>query len=102
MSQYEHPKLKSYWITFPEDERFPAGMGVTALSEEEALFLLTSHGYDFPKKAKRTEVKEIQSIQDVPSWVAPNAGPLYFRGIWFPCQNLGHSPSGNEGVIILK
>ena len=82
--------LVSYWITFPEDRSFPLGLGVTAYSVEDAFHLLEKEGYDFHKRAKKTEIKEGVAVQELDyDHVVVNSGPIVFRGVWFPCQNMG-------------
>ena len=87
--------LSRYWITFPNDKSFPIGQGVTAYSHEDAFALLLERGYDFHIRAQRVEIREIQSFDDIPDYDIANAsGPLRFRGIWYPCLNLGLDASG--------
>jgi len=82
--------LSRYWITFPDDPSFPIGQGVTAYSPEDAFLLLIARGYDFHVRAKRVELREIQSFDDIDhKWIARVAGPLRLRGIWYPCFNIG-------------
>ena len=67
-------------------------MGVTAFSLEDALALLDDHGYDFHRLAKRIEVRRGITFQDIDSChILPNSGPIFFRGIWYPCLNIGYS-----------
>ena len=87
--------LSRYWITFPDDKSFPIGQGVTAYSHDDAFSLLVDRGYDFHVRAQRVEIREIESFDDIPDYnVTDAAGPLQFRGIWYPCLNLGLDASG--------
>ena len=82
--------LSRYWITFPNDPSFPIGLGVTAYTPEDAFALLAERGYDFHVRAQRVEIREIQSLDDIEyEHVASVSGPLNFRGIWYPCSNIG-------------
>lgn len=80
--------LIPYWISFPDDETFPMGFGVTAYSLEEAYFMLEQFGYDYHKRAVRVDVKvnvrwdELDKLH-----VHPNMGPIVVRGIWYPHLN---------------
>ncbi len=87
--------LSRYWITFPDDPSFPVGQGVTAYSSADAFSLLADRGYDFHVRAQRVEVREIQTFDDIDyEHVARVSGPLRFRGIWYPCFNVGIDASG--------
>ncbi|KAA1262092.1 hypothetical protein LF1_46530 [Rubripirellula obstinata] len=87
--------LSRYWITFPDDSTFPIGQGVTAYSHDDAFSMLAARGYDFHVRAQRVEVREIQSFDDIPNYdVSGASGPLRFRGIWYPCLNIGLDASG--------
>ncbi len=88
----QNPLLTTFWFEFPEDPSFPHGMGVSAFSLADALALLDDHCYDFHRCARRLEVRRGVSLTDIGySHVAMNSGPLVFRGVWYPCLNLGWS-----------
>jgi hypothetical protein len=71
-------------------------MGVTARSVEDAFDLLDQHGYDFHRLG-RVEVRENITVADLdPGHVVPNMGPIVFRGIWYPCLNIGFGASGTK------
>src|SRR5689334_4698666 len=83
-------KLTAFWISFPDDPAFPAGMGVTAWSGSDAARLLDERGYDFHRRAKRIELRVINSVDDVGrSDVLRYSGPIVVRGVWYPCFNVG-------------
>jgi hypothetical protein len=85
---------RSYWITFPDQPRAPLGMGVTALSLADAFALMEQRGYTFHKHGA-VEVHEDVTVADLDqSHVVPNMGPIVFRGIWYPCLNIGLGASG--------
>ena len=67
------------------------GLGVTAWSEADAFQLLEEGGYDFHRRALEVVFRVVQKAEDVDlTHVAPNAGPVVVRGIWFPCKNIGY------------
>ena len=66
------------------------GMGVTAWSEADAFRLLDEEGYDFHRRAQEVVFRVVEKVEDVDlSHVAPNAGPVVVRGVWYPCLNIG-------------
>lgn len=83
--------LESFWISFPLDPNLPFGIGVTAYSEEDARMLLAERGInDWFANARQIVVKEGVRNQDLDQRnVVPNIGPLQFRGVWYPCMNIG-------------
>jgi hypothetical protein len=86
--------LIPYWFTFPDQPNGPMGMGVTAFSIEDAHLLMEKSCYRFHKNGE-TKIKVISSTQELDqSNVLPNMGPITFRGIWYPCLNLGIGASG--------
>ena len=91
-------QLQTFWITFPENLNLPFGIGVTAESEEDAYFLIEKEGIDWYEHASKIEIKKGISINDLDqSNVVPNIGPIQFRGVWYPCQNIGYgAPKFNE------
>lgn len=83
-------KLTAFWISFPRDPAFPMGLGVTAWSEADAYRLLEEQGYDFHRRAQEVALRVVRSAEDVDAaHVAPNAGPVVVRGVWYPCMNIG-------------
>ncbi len=79
--------LTTYWI------EPPVGMirqfGVSAYSLEDAVFLLREAGYEIDVNVPGTTVREGITVADLDQHhVAPNMGPMVFRGVWFPCLNL--------------
>lgn len=68
------------------------GIGVTAYSESDANELLRARGIDeWFVGAKEISVHKGVRIQDLDQrHVVPNIGPMQFRGIWFPCMNIGY------------
>jgi hypothetical protein len=82
------PLLTRYWFNVYDQW----GFGVTAYSIEDVLSILADEG------VSREQVTEIVENVDVGTLdqghVAPNMGPPNFRGLWFPCLNIGwrHTP----------
>ena len=69
-------------------------MGVTARSLEDALWLLEERGYFFHKSGP-VDVRENITVTELDqNHVVPNMGPIVFRGIWYPCLNVGLGASG--------
>lgn len=85
----KNPLLDSYWLSFPDDDALPSGVGVTAFSLEDAHALLDDFGIVSHRHAKRIDVLQGVTLSKLPSWVPSNSGPLIFRGLWYPCYNLG-------------
>jgi hypothetical protein len=82
--------LIAFWVSFPKDPSFPLGFGVTAWSRSDALRLLEAQGYDFHLRASEIVFRDGITIDDVEhNHVRPNMGPMIFRGVWFPCLNIG-------------
>ena len=83
--------LETFWFSFPLDPQLPFGIGVTAHSEPEARALLEERGV----ATWFSEAKEIRVIRGVrvsdldQRNVAPNIGPIQFRGVWYPSMNVG-------------
>jgi hypothetical protein len=79
--------LVTFWITFPGPV-CEHSYGVTAYSLDDAMALLGSRlaGRDL----EPMQVRENIRVQDLDQrHVAPNCGPVVFRGVWYPCSNLG-------------
>jgi hypothetical protein len=90
------PRCHAYWFTFPGQPHAPMGMGVTARSLEDAYSLLEERGYTFHRSGP-VEVREHVTADDLRSeYVLRNMGPMVFRGIWYPCLNIGHGASGTS------
>lgn len=90
--------LKTYWYSFPSDTRLPLGIGVTAYSRSDADELIQQQGITWHQKAKEINVVENVTIADLDqSNIVPNIGPMQFRGVWYPCQNIGYgAPESDE------
>ncbi len=90
--------LKTYWISFPKDKNLPFGLGVTAFDKEDAFALVEEQGIDWHKTAKEVVIQTDITISDLnQSNIVPNIGPMQFRGVWYPCQNIGYgAPSGDQ------
>ena len=88
--------LKTYWITFPDNPNAPIGIGVTAYSMMDAWDLICERNYDHFYHGRYT-IKENIAFADLDQKnVAPNIGPMRFRGIWYPCLNIGFGASGQR------
>jgi hypothetical protein len=85
------PALESFWLSFPMDANLPFGFGITAYSEEDVYLLLAECGVDeWYSSARKIVVRVGVRIQDLDQRnVVPNIGPLQFRGVWYPCMNIG-------------
>ena len=82
--------LQAYWLSFPENENFPVGFGVTAHSLNDAYALLKANGYEFHERAKRVEVREGITVADLEfNHVRNNMGPIVTRGVWYPALSVG-------------
>lgn len=87
-------KLTRYWTTFDfssEDERKKApngigrGCGITAFSEEDAIFLLEEtifKGKIIPKIKAIYPNIDITTLDE--NHIRPNMGTVSVRGVWFP------------------
>ena len=86
----ENSKLDTYWISFQKDSNLPFGIGVTALSEEDAFALIRDQGIDaWFEGAKEVLVVKGVRIHDLDqSNVVPNIGPMQLRGVWYPANNI--------------
>jgi hypothetical protein len=81
--------LTAYWFQFPGQPWLRHSYGVTAYSLDDARALLAKRGL-VPAHVEPIEVRDRVRIQDLDQGhVVPNCGPLVFRGILYPCMNLG-------------
>ena len=78
--------LLSYWFRTATG----LGYGVTAYSREDAESLLCSLGLPRPGEAIVEVVSGIRHDQLDQNHVVPNAGPMVFRGVWYPNYTLSH------------
>jgi len=91
--------LDTYWVSFPADENMPIGIGVTALSVNDAFTLIFDQGFDsWFEGAKEISIKSGVKLDDLPSNISSgNFGPLQLRGVWYPAANIGFgSPKDQE------
>ncbi len=89
--------LIRYWITFPNAAfETPLGIGVTAYSVEDALQLLEKAGFQYASRGEETNIREDVLVHELPEYVRQNMGPMNFRGIWYPCLNIGFGASGTK------
>ena len=90
--------LETYWITFPLNEEMPLGIGVTALSVEDAFALIDKQGYDsWFKGAKEINIRVGVGMTDITEVSSADFGPLQLRGVWYPAANIGFgSPKDRE------
>ena len=91
--------LFTYWLSFPKEIDLPMGIGVTAFSEEDAFLLIREQGisswFDDATEIHITRNVRIEDLDQ--SNIVPNIGPMQFRGVWYPCSNIGYgAPSGSE------
>lgn len=80
--------LRRYWFAFPD---LP-GFGVTAYSIEDAHFLLEGEGYLIDRDVEVIVDVDVSTLD--PNHILPNSGPSCFRGVWFPCLNIGWREPG--------
>lgn len=82
--------LSTFWITFPNDSYLPIGVGVTAFNKLDAFKLMEEQGLDWHLKANKTHVIEHIRCENLSvSHEKVNMGPMQFRGVWYPCLNIG-------------
>ena len=86
--------LTSFWFVVPG---LP-GLGVTAFSRDDACFLLEAEGYLVDPEWSVIEGANILELDE--HHVLPNAGPQCFRGVWYPCLNLGWSIPGAHHPLV--
>jgi hypothetical protein len=82
--------LQTFWLSFPDNDNFPVGFGVTAYSLGDAYALLKANGYEFHERAARVEVREGITVAEIElNHVRNNMGPIVTRGVWYPALNIG-------------
>jgi hypothetical protein len=86
--------LISFWIE-GTDPRGPLGFGVTAWSVEDAFALIHAAGFSIDSESAIVRNNVLPHEVDY-SHVARNAGPAAFRGVWYPCLNIGWGASGQH------
>jgi hypothetical protein len=78
-------RLRRFW--FPAQGHL--GIGVSAMTREEAGLLAERAAKDLGWDVDGTQVVEDVDIRDLDQeHVIPNMGPPSFRGVWYPCRNL--------------
>jgi len=88
------PLLIPFWIK-GTDPHGPHGFGVTAWSIEDAFGLIRDLGYRIDEE--RAVIHPYTQPHEVGyAHVGRNAGPAFFRGIWYPCLNIGWGASGQR------
>ena len=75
--------LTRYWFIVPG----LAGFGVTAFSIDDARFLLEAEGVLVDPNAEVIVNIDVSTLDS--RHVLCNSGPSCFRGVWFPCLNIG-------------
>ena len=88
------PHLVSFWIRFAGEPELQHSYGVTAYSLDDALELLKKHqlvGQDVESPIGISANVRIEDLDQ--GHVVPNCGPMVFRGVWYPCSNLGDEAS---------
>ena len=76
--------LIPFW--FRLDKNF--GYGVTAASQDDAETLLRTFGYPRDGEVVMEVVHNVKFSDLNQDHVVPNAGPMVFRGVWYPRHNL--------------
>lgn len=88
------PALVPFWIRFVGQPELQHSYGVTARSLDDALELLKKHhlvGQEIDTPIAVTAGVRIQDLDQ--ERVVPSCGPMVFRGVWYPCLNLGDEAS---------
>ena len=81
--------LISYLFTRTEGSR-RHWYGVSAYSLEDALALLRMSGVALDPRDPAVSVREHVVLDEYEQrHLGPNMGPMQFRGVWYPRQNLG-------------
>jgi hypothetical protein len=75
--------LTRYWINVDD----LMGIGVTAYSIEDALSILANEGIEYDRIKGIVENIDVRELDQ--GHVMPNMGPPSFRGVWYPCLNIG-------------
>lgn len=76
--------LTAFWFTTNKG----LGYGVTAASQAEAERLLQQFGYPLSGIKVTGVIHNVQHKDLDQNHVAPNAGPMVVRGIWYPRHNV--------------
>ena len=81
--------LTSFWI-LPRGAPLGAGFGVTAYSEDDALYLIRETGRELPQDKNSLQITSGIWPHEVDAkHIAPNSGPAVVRGVWFPFTRVG-------------
>ena len=87
----ECPPLTAFWIV-SQSKNGPLGFGVTALSLDDAVFIIRALGYGqyLPDNVGALQIHEGVTVAglDQPHVVA-NMGPIAIRGMWYPFIEVG-------------
>ena len=75
--------LTRYWFMVPGLE----GFGVTAFSIDDARFLLEGEGVLIDDDSEVIVNIDVSTLES--RYVLEHSGPSCFRGVWFPCLNIG-------------
>lgn len=78
-----HHLLTRYWFRVPGHY----GFGVTAFTLNDAFFLLEAEGFLLDRITEVIVDVDVSTLDA--RHVLPNSGPSCFRGVWFPCFNIG-------------
>ena len=79
--------LISFWIKTTESTG-PVGFGVTARCFDDAVDLIEQAGYSL-NLTTVTVFENVYPHEVDEAHIARNSGPSAFRGIWYPCLNIG-------------
>ena len=83
--------LTAFWIV-PPSQHGPLGLGVTALSLDDALFIVRALGYGdyLPDDLSTLKIREGVTVADLDQpHVVANMGPIVIRGMWYPFVLVG-------------
>jgi hypothetical protein len=86
--------LTSFWVR-GRDRFGSQAIGVTAWSAADAMALIREAGFEI--NIDDVEVQRVVLPHEVEDQnVSANAGPVFFRGIWYPCLNIGWGANGQR------
>ena len=83
--------LTTFWIK-PPSQHGPLGFGVTALSLNDAIFIIRALGYGdyLPADLRALEIRQGVTVAELDQrHVVTNMGPIVVRGMWYPFIAVG-------------
>jgi hypothetical protein len=83
--------LTAFWVK-PPSPHGPLGFGVTALSLNDAIFIIRALGYGdyLPVDLSLLKIREGVTVAELDQpHVVANMGPIAVRGMWYPFVAVG-------------